>query len=249
MNLDRNRLLTVSSILIIISLLAGMYFFYLQPKLAENNKKKEQIETEQQLLSVIETNIQEKKESGEKNTFELQKSIPIKPLTDQLLMDIEKAELISETTVQNMVFSNGEIDVDSTDDAGILQEQVDESTSLETDEETTAENTEETEIPAIEMPSGMKEMTATLEIEAQDYFALEKFISEIENNERIVLVRNINFSGDKEKTTISIEEETDLVTFYVTFSVFYMPDLVDLQESLPKLDVPSPDNKINPFPN
>lgn len=249
MSLDRNRLLIISSILILICLLAGMYFFYLQPKIVENNKKTNQLETEQQLLSVIETNIQEKKATGEKNTFELQKNIPVKPLTDQLLMDIEKAEIISETTIQNMVFSNGEVEVDSADDAGILQEQFDESTSLETEEETTDEDMDDTELPKIEMPSGMKEMTATLEIRANDYFALEKFISEIENNERIVLVRNINFSGEEEKTTISIEEENHLLTFYVTFSVFYMPDLVDLQESLPKLDVPSPGNKINPFSN
>ncbi|WP_400242644.1 hypothetical protein AB3U99_16545 [Niallia sp. JL1B1071] len=249
MNLERNRLLTIISTLIIICILAGMYFFYLQPKILENNKKNNQIETEQQLLSAIETNIQEKKESGEKNTFELQKSIPIKPLTDQLLIDIEKAELLSETTIQNMVFSNGEVKVNSADDVGILQEQFDKSTSLETEEETKeAEDPDETELPAIEMPSGMKEMTATLEIQAQDYFALEKFISEIENSERIVLVRNINFSGEEEKTTIS-DEENQLLTFYVTFSVFYMPDLVDLQESLPKLDVPLPGNKINPFAN
>lgn len=249
MNLDRNKLLTISSILILICLLVGMYFFYLQPKIVENNKKNDQLETEQQLLSVIETNIQEKKETGEKNTFELQKNIPVKPLTDQLLIDIEKAEIISETMIQNMVFSNGEVAVDSADDEGILQEQFDKSTSLEVDEETANENNEDAELPAIEMPSGMKEMTATLEIRAKDYFALEKFISEIENNERIVLVRNINFSGEEERTSISIEEENNLLTFYVTFSVFYMPDLVDLQESLPKLDVPSPGNKINPFAN
>ncbi|MEQ2466227.1 MULTISPECIES: hypothetical protein [Bacillaceae] len=248
MNLDRHRLFTISSMLIIFCFLAGMYFFYLQPKIVENNKKNDQIETEQQLLSVIETNIQEKKESGEKNTFELQKSVPIKPLTDQLLIDIEKAELLSETTIQNMVFSDGEVEVDSTDDIGILQQQFDKSTSLETEEETKEENSEETELSSIEMPSGMKEMTATLEIQAQDYFGLEKFISEMENNERIVLVRNINFSGEEEKTTVS-DEENQLVTFYVTFSVFYMPELVDLQESLPKLDVPSPGNKINPFAN
>lgn len=249
MNLDRNKLLTISSMLILICLLVGMYFFYLQPKIVENNKKNDQLETEQQLLSVIETNIQEKKETGEKNTFELQKNIPVKPLTDQLLIDIEKAEIISETTIQNMVFSNGEVAVDSADEEGILQEQFDKSTSLEVDEETANENNEEEELPSIELPSGMKEMTATLEISAKDYFALEKFISEMENNERIVLVRNINFSGEEERTTISIEEENNLLTFYVTFSVFYMPDLVDLQESLPKLDVPSPSNKINPFAN
>lgn len=249
MNLDRNKLLTISSILILICLLVGMYFFYLQPKIVENNKKNDQLETEQQLLSVIETNIQEKKETGEKNTFELQKNIPVKPLTDQLLIDIEKAEIISETTIQNMVFSNGEVAVDSADDEGILQEQFDKGTSLEVDEETVNENNEDTVMPAIEMPSGMKEMTATLEIRAKDYFGLEKFISEMENNERIVLVRNINLSGEEERTSISIKEENNLLTFYVTFSVFYMPDLVDLQESLPKLDVPSPSNKINPFAN
>jgi len=243
---NKNKLAIVFGVVIAISLIAGTYFFYLNPKIARNEQDKSNLKAQQTLLSAIENNINKQNDLSNENSATLQKIIPVKPLTEQLLFTIEKAETVSSSTVQNMVFSDGVSDLSS--ETGLLNEKVEESTTLEnetTDESAATEEQEEDY--TIELPSGMKQLTVDLEIEAKDYFSLEKFIQTMESGQRALVIQNINYLTTGEKTKIAKTKE--LLSFRITFSVFYMPTLTDLQESIPKLEIPEPSNKINPLNN
>ena len=74
---------------------------------------------------------------------------------------------------------------------------------------------------------------------------MEKFISVLEQSERIIVVEAIDFTANDE--IISDDQMDQLLTFQVKISAFYMPTLTDLIDQLPKLETPKPANKQNPF--
>lgn len=241
---NKNKLVIVLCIVVAISLIGGTYFLYLNPKIAINEMNKSNLKNQQALLTAVENSINEQNNLSNENSAALQKIIPVKPLTEQLLLAIEKAENISDSTVKNMVFSDGVSELSS--ETGILEEKVTESTTLNNEDSDDSSIAEEQEADyTIDLPEGLKQLTVDLDIEAKDYFSLEKFIETMENNQRVLVVQNINYLTAGEKTKISKTKE--LLSFRLTFSVFYMPNLTDLQESAPKLEVPETSNKINPL--
>ena len=84
-----------------------------------------------------------------------------------------------------------------------------------------------------------------MSVESPSYMELEKFITFLEQSERIVVVEAIDFSANDE--IISTEQTDQLLTYQIKLSAFYMPTLSDLIDELPKLETPEPADKKNPF--
>lgn len=60
-----------------------------------------------------------------------------------------------------------------------------------------------------------------------------------------MVVEAIDYSGGEEITTLAQEKEP--LTYSLTISAYYLPELNDLIAELPKIDVPAPANKDNPL--
>ncbi|MFE8703446.1 LysM peptidoglycan-binding domain-containing protein [Cytobacillus sp. FJAT-54145] len=231
----KEKSIAILSVLLLIVLFVGVYFLYIQPKKTQVETKETELNTEQQMLSVLQNKISQTNSNTFQSTVELQKHVPVKPLLEKLLLDIEKAEVLSNSFVVSMDFGDGEMNVPEEQD--LVEEYEDELSG-----EDEAEVKPESSIP---LPTGVKKIQINLTVESPSYFELEKFISTLESTERILVVEKLDFTGQPEVT--SLDQENQELVYALSIAAFYMPTLTDLIDQLPQMEVPKPSNKQNPF--
>ncbi|MGM0864303.1 MAG: type II secretion system protein GspM [Bacillota bacterium] len=205
------------------------YFFIFSPQQESLNLKQEELQTQQKLLAAIETKTSEIANHSYRDTTSMQEQIPVDPLTEQLLLQFEKAEVLSQSSIQSMSFAKEDFIFSN------------EETALENQEETPKEQVIENDT------SSVKRLQITMTVESDNYFSMEKFISTLENLERIVEVNQLVFEGRKEMSPAITGEVPQAITYQLVASAFYLPELTDLQDSIPSIDSPPPSLKKNPF--
>lgn len=232
----------IASIFLILILFTGAYFLILSPKLSQVTMRETELKNQEKLLSVMKTQEKDTSPVTGENVVELQKKVPVKPLTEQLLMDINKAEVMSGSFVVDMQFGNGE-DKEQTN----LEKQTNTQSNIDGKNDGTGNQQASTNQKEASgsLPEGVKKVTVDMTVESPSYVELEKFISAIEKSDRITSVEAIEFTANDE--IISNEQSDKILTYQIKLSVFYMPTLSDLISQLPKLDVPTPAGKKNPL--
>lgn len=238
----KHKLILLVAILLILLLVVFAQFLKLSPLKSDLTSKEQTLASEQTLLeSISQKKLDETKKVTE-DTRELQKKVPVTPLQEQFILDLEKAENVSNSKISSMGFSK---DVDVT---------------LPTEPAPATENTEGTETPEVETvqdstaeqvapapASGLKKLTVNLNIESPTYEDIEIFISTLESLKRIVVVESINYTGKEEITSLDSEKGNEPLKYTLTVSAYYLPGLEDLIAELPKIDAPAPANKKNPL--
>lgn len=231
-------MIIITSIILLL-LFAGIYLFVLFPKMEKIPQKESELSTQEQLLSVLQSKITGTNSNTFENTVALQKMVPVKELSQQLLLEIEKAEVVSRSFVVNMNFDDGDVSFE--------HEPVEESETAEENEtgENEDEQSREEETNTITLPNGLKKTVVTLNVESPGYFEFEKFISILENSERITVVEALDFTAGEE--IIELEQSEQPIRYQVKIAAFYLPSLVDLIDQLPKMETPEPANKKTPL--
>lgn len=231
-------MIIITSIILLL-LFAGIYLFVLFPKMEKIPQKESELSTQEQLLSVLQSKITGTNSNTFENTVALQKMVPVKELSQQLLLEIEKAEVVSRSFVVNMNFDDGDVSFE--------HEPVEESETAEEHEtvENEDEQSHEEETNTITLPNGLKKTVVTLNVESPGYFEFEKFISILENSERITVVEALDFTAGEE--IIELEQSEQPIRYQVKIAAFYLPSLVDLIDQLPKMETPEPANKKTPL--
>lgn len=240
--LENTKVTVAITAFLVIALFAGLFFFILYPKMQEIPLKERELASQEQLLTALQGQVTNTNSTTFQSTVELQKMVPVKPLVQQLILDIEKAEVVSGSFVINMAFNDGDVTIieettEATEDVTDSEENVGE------ESETAAIETEPRE--TISLPTGVKKISVNLSVESPSYFEFEEFISILENSERIAVIEDIKFTAGEE--IIDSEQTNKLLRYQVTLSAFYMPTLSDLIDSLPRMESPEPANKKNPF--
>ncbi len=234
----------------ILLLFAGLYFLYLNPMKSTIETKKAEIETQQTVLDSISSQLNQTTGATYQSTTELQKKLPVKPLGDQLILDFEKAEVISNSLILKLEVNDeelaeGEESTQPTDSAA--ETEATESANADTDSDANTEAISEDEelgLP-LPLPQGVKKLAVKVTVEADGYDEIEKFIDTMESSRRIIKVDSIDFVGTEEVT--SIEQNTEPLVYTLGISAFYSPDLLDLQKHLPDIETPLPADKDNPL--
>jgi type IV pilus assembly protein PilO len=233
---DKEKKILIFSTLIIILMFTLVYFNYIQPLMTEVDSKQRELNSAQQLYDAVLNQKDGIGEIIEENTEMLQKRLPVKPLIDQFILDLEKAEILSDSLILQMGFASsaGEEVTSALEAAANLNYSI-------------GENSESEEGAAVSetLPSGIVKIPITLVIESPSYYHLEKFLQTLENLDRIVSVESINFSGQPEITELLATTEN--INYNVSLSVYYMPGLIDLEKELPKVETGEPANKKNPL--
>ncbi|MBM4762441.1 pilus assembly protein PilO [Bacillus sp. B15-48] len=214
-------ILFIVALVILASFLVGSYFVYLKPKQETIVNKQAQLEVEEQLLAAVQARMSESTAPTSESVAELQKKVPVKKQLEQLILDLNKAEVIANSFISNMSFSEGAVSANGG----------------------SPESTEEGE--GVSLPDGIKKLTVNLSVTSPNYPQLMKFLDTLERLNRRVVIESVSFSGGSELTNVDQEEEN--ISYSLTLSAFYMPELEDLQDPLPELNVPAPSNKKNPF--
>ncbi|WP_438311185.1 LysM peptidoglycan-binding domain-containing protein [Sporosarcina sp. FA9] len=94
--------------------------------------------------------------------------------------------------------------------------------------------------------NNVHQMLTEVTLEVESYKSIQKFIDEIERMDRIFIIDSIQFQGTEEIRDIDAEETK--LELNLSFSAYYRPDLIDLQNETPKVDAPMPANKVDPMP-
>ncbi|MDQ0269985.1 hypothetical protein [Cytobacillus purgationiresistens] len=214
------------SILFVSIMFVSVYFFYLKPLKVVLANHELELASEEKRLNII---FEQKTLSSEKpyiaeSTKKMQGQLPVQTLMDHFLLEIDRAETVSGSFVKSIEMGN----VESSDEGQIDI------------------NTEE--VPGKSEPlalaEGLEKTTMTMQVEAPDYFTWEMFVAALQSSERLTMINRIEFKDEVE--TESFEQGTS-IQYDMTVSIFHMPELVDLEEELPKLHNSSPAKKRNPF--
>ncbi|CAN7302747.1 hypothetical protein [Rossellomorea sp. LjRoot5] len=230
-------LIGTSTLLVLFLIFGGVWFFYL-PVMNQKESVQSEIQTETQLIKALDSKIGSIKQDSFENSSSLQQKVPVKPLTQQLLIDLQKAEIVSDSFITSIEFTEGAVALPVTAETT--------GTTIEESAETNAgEPSNSPDTPADALPQGLQKLTATMSVEAKSYFEIEKFIKKLEELHRIVEVEQISFSGPPEMQ--QYQDEVENIQLNIVVSAFYLPGLVELEKELPKLDAPLPSNKKNPF--
>lgn len=242
----RDKLIVAAGTLLLVLLIVYAQFFKLTPLKSDLGLKQQALTTEQKLLDVISQKKVDSANTKAEDTKVLQKKIPVEPLQDQFILDLEKAENVSNSKISSMGFSK-DADVASADQANpentnpAQNTTQDQNAAAQGDASQPAANQQ----AAAAVPTGMKKLTVNLSVESPTYEDLEKFIGTLESLPRIVVVESINYAGGQEIT--SLDQEDAPISYSLTISAFYLPQLADLKAELPKIDAPAPAGKANPL--
>ncbi|WP_079509911.1 hypothetical protein [Mesobacillus jeotgali] len=222
----------------------GAYFLYISPLKGSIALKESHLKTEQKLSGTLEARLAAASGSDFNSTAELQKLLPVDPMTEQLVLDLEKAEVISDSYITSMEFNHDGENASASQaiDAGQQNSAAETAAGQNQGVETISANDEQ----QITFPEGVSKTSITVIVESDGYFSLEKFLATLENLQRIVLVDSISFSGPEEITSLSDNDNNIKMT--LTINTFYLSGLDDLNTERPKIETPAPANKRDPFP-
>jgi type IV pilus assembly protein PilO len=242
LQLEKKQVLAMIGLgLLAILVYMGAYFLYISPLKGSIALKESQLKNERKLSETLETRLSAAGGSDFNSTVEFQKLLPVDPMTEQLVLDLEKAEVISDSYITSMDF---DYDGEMTSAAPA----VDTGQQNSTAETAAGQNQRVETISAqqINLPEGVSKTSVKVTVESDGYFSLEKFLATLENLQRIVLVESITFSGPEEITSLS--DDDNKITMTLTINAFYLSGLGDLNAERPKIETPAPANKRNPFP-
>lgn len=253
--------LLLAAILTAAFLFTGLYFWLLFPLKAESALKQNELKSERKLLELLDTKIFQTNNDTFETTVELQKKLPVKPLTEQLILDLEKAETVSNSFIIKMDFSEEGNGAEQSDNQAAAAGAMPDSQSIAAqgpenpdNKIGTAGNVPDQNQPAAnqaqeneQLPAGIKKIKVNLTVQSPSYFEMEDFITSLESMPRIIKVDSILFSGTQEIT--SVEQTTGPLTYQLSVSAFYAPGLTNLQNQLPPMEAPEPSKKRYPFDN
>lgn len=240
-----------------------LYFYLLNPVKKELASKTSELKNEEQILEMVQMKVGTGSGVDFESTTELQKRLPVQPLTDQFVLNLEKAEVMSNSFIVDMAFADGETPVKpepteapgakepaATDEASESTDTNDQDPEVEgeaTDsKETTTEAQDQivTEAPGT-LPNSLKKLSATMNVKSSSYDEMLEFIHSIQATNRIFTIDSLTFEGAKEvRSRDQIQEPLE---YGLTVSAYYYPSLTDLQDQTPIVATPKPSEKKNPF--
>ena len=227
------------------------YFAFYSPVNQAVQQAKQQITAEEKLISALEGKGFPASDTQLLNTEALQKKVPVKLMDEKLLLDFEKAELLSGSLVTSIEFLESETpNNNGSENLGAAADEY-----VETAEQTLEgldDSNEETDEPAEtdlleteELPAGVYSSHIQITAQADNYEEIDSFIETLEGQMRLLVIKELNFAGPGEAEKITGTESP--IEFTLIAAVYYMPSLVDLLEDVPVIDRPYPANKESPF--
>ncbi|RLQ98054.1 hypothetical protein [Falsibacillus albus] len=239
--------LLASSIIVSGVILFGVYFLFLKPMNDQVEIRTKELSAEGKLIKVVKQKVSEIKQNTFESTVSLQMKVPVKSATENLLLDLEKAEVVSQSTIQSLEFADGDISQTLQADTSKLShdDQVKDSSDSSPKTPLATPNSNSQTNKEVVLPNGLQKITIKIDLDTESYTDFKKFLSELEGLKRIVEVEQISFQGPPEVKTV--EDAPGLMEYSLVVSAFYLPGIDDLTKQLPGIDSPLPANKNNPF--
>ncbi|WP_377888304.1 hypothetical protein [Alkalihalobacillus sp. R86527] len=240
-NRTRN-LLTVVGLLILVFGVTMYYLYGVVPKKQEVLRLEKQVEQNEELITLLQAKEDEKVDAFD--TTLLQRKVPVKPLVDQFILDLNRAELVSKSNIHKLDFSDDALNTAEFSDANDGEGEK-AGSEEENSEETNTDGTNVPKEPVVALPEGIQAVDVSMEMSSDNYPSLRKFLLSIEELPRMALISGLTFSGKSE--SLDTEESEPDVAYVANVATFYIPTLTDLAEQTPSIDYPEPSDKENPL--
>lgn len=221
-------------------LIGVFYFLFYQPLTKERDSAVEQEVTLQDEIESLNSEInQQDSIEIDNNEFEnmiLAKKMPDNPELEEFLLTLNEIELVSDSRIENLAFSyDGSLPERLTEEEDEETADTDENSTVgNPGEELVSEEEELIEEAAVEVnsimemegkPENLRLITVRIEVFSPDYDQFQTFLTEIENQERIMMVNRLEFEKPAEQELVieNSEDETirtvvDVTTFYYDYS-------------------------------
>jgi len=261
--IDKKQFLVFLAIALTVSLLfTGLYFWQISPLNTQVTTQENELSNQEKQMEALNAELSSTGSTSFATTVELQKQLPVKEAVDQLVLNLEKAEVISGSVITTMAFVDGEVTLSEEEAAAALAaanekasggtagEPAEPATSTEeaASSEESVEEVDPAEAEVVDLlPQGVKKVSVAMTVQSPTYFEMEVFLESLHSMKRILKVDNLTFTGSEE--IHSIEQSSDKLEYQLTISVFYAPNLSDLQDQMPTIEAPNPGNKRDPFNN
>ena len=232
MKLSSNKNTSVILLVVLVAvLLFAVYYYIVLPKQDNKNSLEGSISSLQSEITALEEQmvLLEESTSGEvSNVYEIRQKLPQSREIDQLLLNLEEIEYVTETRITSIGFNSYDALVSESAIVPVPEEGTDtqEAETTETEEVVEGEETGETvetpvsEIAAEIIPPELKLITFNLAIEASVYENIQQFIEEIENLKRIMHIDSISYTLPGEEGEF-LEEGTETLSASVQVTTFY----------------------------
>lgn len=240
MRIEWRRIHTIVVVLLLIVFLAFywvVHSFYVDPAVQEVDQVKSSLKNEERILNSLAEQETQQQDLTLKTSRELQLKLPVLPVQDQVILAIERAENVSGTFIESVVL-NGDETIEAEEDENVGAAEPASETEEEVEEE--AAEKDAVESPPV-MPS-VNALTYQVSVLSKSFEDLTLFLEELERIPRLVSFDEIEFQPNASTT-----DEGEQVSFLVTFSAFYEPDLSGLKDELPQYHYPDPSQKETPF--
>ncbi|MER2105716.1 MAG: potassium transporter [Solibacillus sp.] len=233
--LNRSSILLI--IIVILLLLFALYYYVILPKKQEEERLQQSVNQVQSEVTALQENIRilvEEQEYVEENTYAMRKKLPPNRMMQQLLLDIEEIEYVSESKVLAVNFNN----YDAVVNASTLQDPNVQEVPAEADvaaDGTAEENTDNVEsqertdvteevpvstVTRETLQAELKMVTFNMNVEAPDRKNIEAFVKELENLERVMRIDSISYNLLGESDLLE-EQLYDLTTAVVQVTTFF----------------------------
>jgi type IV pilus assembly protein PilO len=244
-------IITTAALVTILALVFA-YYGWLLPKKQQNEQLEAQVKSAKQMLVTLQQKQTETKNIVNESTKRIQLQLPVKALDDQFLLDLQKAELKSSSTIQSINITDGK------PQQTVEQRLKDESTfkygpnggagSGQASPNANAQATSNTSTSADKKqngsPDSLKAMTYNLKVNSPNYESFTSFLGGLESLDRITSIDTLTFTGDPETAT---GKGTDQMNYSLAVSTYYVPQLTDLIKDVPVVEYPKPQKKDNPL--
>ncbi|QSS99110.1 hypothetical protein IMZ31_13600 [Pontibacillus sp. ALD_SL1] len=240
MKIEWRRIHTIVVVLLVIVFLAFYWIvhsLYVDPALQEVDRVKSSLNNEERILNSLADQKTEQQDLTLKTSRELQLKLPVLPVQDQVILAIERAENVSGTYIESVVLDGDEMIETGENEGGDTVEP-----TSETEEEVAEEAEEASAVDSPPVMPSVNALTYQVNVQANSFKDLTLFLEELEQIPRLVSFDEIEFQPNESTT-----DEGEQVSFLVTFSAFYEPDLSGLQDELPQYHYPEPSQKETPF--
>ena len=203
------------------ALLCAVYYYLVVPKTNEVEAKSNSIEQLGQEIASLEeqlTQTSNEQMSMASNSLAMRKKVPETRAIEQVILDITQIEEVTGTRVESVNF-NYDVDVAQTE---VTESNTIEKAEVAVDEEQTKveENVPVPTIAKETLPANLKLVTFTIEVAALDFNALDRFLKEIENLERVMKTDTISFKLPGEQDRLETEKDLS-ATATVQITTFY----------------------------
>lgn len=252
MNQELNARTVILILLAVLAIAANVYIYFWLVRPANDSLEnvKMQAETERKIVDELEQRLHSATSGPIFTSTDLQRSVPVKPLVDQFILDLERAEIVADSIILNYKFTSGSFEgmgiTQASTEGGEEEGTAEDNNGVE-EELTAGDDAAETEE---NLPAGIERVMVELEVYSPTYNEMLKFLSEIEKQKRVKKIDASKFNGNEEVTIIEGDDEEVEGLFYnVTISAFYLPELQYLIDELPKMNYPRPANKKSPLYN